>query len=455
MQYDIAIVGGGPGGYVAAIKAAQMGKKTCIIEKDKLGGTCLNIGCIPTKVMLKSAETLKELKNADAFGVIDVDTSKAKLDLEKVQVRKKNIVDQLVAGVGGLLRKNKVDVLVGQGKLLDKNTIQVGDRQVYAKNIIIATGSSSKNLPIKIDSKAKVLTSTQALDLTELPQNITIIGGGVIGIEFAYFLGSLGTKVTILEFLDRILPMIDAEIGQEVTKQLKNMGISIVTGAKVSEIKRDQVIFEKDGQLMEVQADKVLMSVGRIPNVKGLNLEQVGIQTKNGAILTNEFMATNIEGIYAIGDVNGKSMLAHTASKEGIVAVNNICGNKMEMDYSTIPNGIYIQPEIASVGLTEEEARQKYGQIKVGKFPLIANGKAKVSGDERGLIKLIAETKYNEIVGAHIYSSRATDMISELTLAMDLECTAEEIAMAVHPHPTISEAINEACHAVLGRPIHF
>ena len=358
-------------------------------------------------------------------------------------------------GINGLLRANKVEVMVGSASFIDKNTIAVGDRKITGENIIIATGSSAKKLPIPISEKARILTSKEALELEEVPESIIIIGGGVIGIEFAYFLASAGAKVTIVEFLDRILPMVDEEIVAQVTKQLENMGITIYTGAKVTEIKKDSVVFDRDGKTEEIDTKAVLLSVGRAPNFEGLNIESVGIRVEKGAIVVNEYLETNVEGIYAIGDVNGKSMLAHTASMEGIVAVENICGNKTKMDYSKIPSAIYIQPEIASVGLTEKEAVKKYGEIKVGRFPLLANGKAKVEGQEQGLIKVIVEPRLHEIVGVHIYSSRATDMISELVLAMHLEATAEEMTKAVHPHPTISEIIPEAFHAVLGKAIHF
>ncbi len=454
-QYDIAIIGGGPGGYVAAIRAAQMGKKTCIIEKNKLGGTCLNVGCIPTKIMLRSVEALKEIKDSANYGIVNIDTSKVSLDLKRIQERKKNIVNQLVNGINGLLRRNNVEIIKGEAKLLNKNKIQIADREIVAENIIIATGSKAKELPINIDQEANVLTSNQALDINEIPEKIVIIGGGVIGIEFAYFLRSMGTKVTIIEFLDRILPMVDREIADLVQKQLVDMKINIITGARVTDIKKDKLIFEKDGQVMEEDTGKVLLSVGRTPNVRGLNIKNIGLQVRNGAIVTNERLETNIPGIYAIGDVNGREMLAHTASMEAIVAIDNICGIDSKMSYNRVPNAIYIQPEIASVGLTEDEAKKSYRNIKVGRFPLMANGKAKVVGEERGFIKIISEGKYDEIVGVHMYCVNATDMISEATLAMNLESTVNELAMTIHPHPTISEIFFEACQLILDKPIHI
>lgn len=454
-DYEIAVIGGGPGGYVAAIQAAQLGKKTVIVEKEHFGGTCLNVGCIPTKALLRSAESLKEVKEAAKFGVVSLDASKAELDLAKVQDRKKGIIKQLVGGVQGLVKGNGATIKNGEGKLIDAHTIQVGDETFTAENIIIATGSQAKSLPIPVDPKAKVLTSKEMLDIDKKPASVAVIGGGVIGIEFAYFLATIGVDVTVVEFLDRILPMVDEEITTQVTKHLQDLGIKINTSAKVTEITADAVKFEKDGKVQEVKCEQVLMAVGRGPDLTGIDVEALGLKTERGAIVTDLTLKTNIPNIYAIGDVNGKAMLAHTASMEGIVAVKNICGKHAEMDYSKIPSAIYIQPEIASIGLTEKQAKEKYGEIKVGKFPLMANGKAKVAGEERGLVKVITEAKYGEIVGVHLYCIHATDMIAEASVAMNLEATAEEVAMSIHPHPTVSEIMHEAMHAVGGRAIHF
>lgn len=454
-DYEIAVIGGGPGGYVAAIKAAQMGKKTVIIEKENFGGTCLNVGCIPTKALLRSAEALKEVKESSAFGVVDVDTSNATLDLAKVQERKKKVISQLVGGVQGLVKGNGAAIENGEGKLVDAHTIEVNGKKITADNIIIATGSQAKSLPIEISEDATVLTSTEMLDIDKAPESMVVIGGGVIGIEFAYFLATIGVKVSVVEFLDRILPMVDEEITTQVTGHLQDMGINIYTSAKVTEITADSVKFEKDGKVQELPAEQVLMAVGRGPSLDGIDTEALGIKTERGAIVTDNTLKTSVSNIYAIGDVNGKAMLAHTASMEGIVAVENICGEKAVMDYDKIPSAIYIQPEIASVGLTEKQAAEKYGKIKVGKFPLMANGKAKVAGEERGLVKVITEAKYGEIVGVHMYCIHATDMIAEAVVAMKLESTAEEVAMSIHPHPTVSEVMHEAMHAVDGRAIHF
>ena len=454
-DFDIIVIGGGPGGYVAAIKAAQLGKRTAIIEKDSLGGVCLNRGCIPTKVLLRSVESLKEVKESSKFGVVDIDVSKAKLDMVKVQERKKSIISQLVGGVNGLLKGNGVTIIKGEGEIFDKNTVKVGNKTFSTEYIIIATGSVVKSLPISINTEMEVLTSNEILNINKAPKSIAIIGGGVIGIEFAYFFASIGTQVTVIEFLDRILPMVDEEITNQVTSMMESMGVKIHTSAKVTEITKDAVMYEKNGKSESVSVSKVLMSVGRIPSLGGLDCQNLGIKTDRGSIATDLSLKTSVNNIYAIGDVNGKAMLAHTASMEGIVAVENICGHNTIMNYDIIPSAIYIQPEIACVGLTEVQAREKYGSVKVGKFPLIANGKAKVAGEERGLIKVILEPKFNEIVGVHLYCIHATDMIAEAVVAMNLESTAEEVAMSVHPHPTVSEIYHEAFHAALDKAIHF
>ncbi len=454
-DYDVIVIGGGPGGYVTAIKAAQLGKKTLIIEKEHFGGVCLNEGCIPTKTLLRSAEALKEVKESAKFGVIDADVKNAKLDMKKVQNRKNKVVKQLVGGVEGLLKGNKVTIVNGNGSFVDKNTVEANGKKYTAENIIISTGSNVKMLPINVSDKANVLTSKEALNLDYVLEDMVIIGGGVIGIEFAYFLNSIGTKVTVVEFLDRILPMVDTEITDQVTKLLTKSGIKIYTSAKVYEIKDNSVLFEKDGKTVEIPTSSVLMAVGRQANTEGLNLEAVGIKTVRGTIETNLKLQTNVPNIYAIGDVNGKAMLAHTASMEGIIAIENICGHNKEMDYSKIPSAIYIQPEIASVGLTEEQARAQYKNVKVGKFPMLANGKAKVAGEEDGMIKVITDGNLGEILGVHMFCIHATDMIAEATVAMNLEATAQEVINSIHPHPTVSESIHEAFHAAVDKAIHF
>jgi len=453
-KYDIAIIGGGPGGYVAAIKAAQAGKKVCLIEKARLGGVCLNQGCIPTKTLLKSVEVMKTIKESAQFGIANVDVSQATFDMSKLQQRKSQIVNKLTGGVGHLLKANGVKVFNGKAAFLDKNTIQVENAQIKAEDIIIATGSVTFIPPIPCSGDAPIITSEEALDIQEIPAQIVIIGGGVIGMEFAYIFRNLGAQVTVIELMNQILPMVDKEIATEVAKMFQALGVRIFTGAKVTRVEGKKVFYTLDNREEVAEADKVLMSVGRVPNIEGLNIEGIGLKTERKSISVDDSMRTNIPNIYAIGDVNGKLMLAHTASMEGIIAVENICGNNTAMDYTQIPQCIYLQPEIASVGLTEEQAREKYGDIIIGRFPLVANGKATIEGENKGLIKVIIEQKYKQILGVHIYGIHATDMIAELVLAMRLECTAEDVARAVHPHPTVSEIIPEAFHAALGKAIH-
>lgn len=468
-RFDIAVIGGGPGGYVAAIKAGQKGKKVCLVEKDNLGGVCLNQGCIPTKTMIKSVEVLNTVKKCSDFGVIKAETAEAVIDMMKLQQRKGKIVKQLTGGVGALLRGNGVKVYQGSASFLDKSTLKVNEEQIAADNIIIATGSVPAKLPISIsggeycpchapcttkDVCTTIITSEEALELTEIPKTMAVIGGGVIGIEFAYIYANLGTKVTVIEMMDRILPMVDEEITSQVTKMLQKHGIEIYTSARVTNIAGTEVYFEHGGSRKKTEGSKVLVSIGRVPNIEGLNLACLDLKQNNKAIEVDKGMRTNIPGIYAIGDVNGISMLAHTASMEGIIAVENILGGSHTIDYDKIPSCIYVHPEIACVGLTEKQAREKYGEIKVGRFPLAANGKAAVEGSAEGLIKVIAEAKYGEIVGVHIYGIHATDMISESVLAMSLEATVEEIPWAVHPHPTVAEIIPEAFLAAMGKAIH-
>jgi dihydrolipoamide dehydrogenase len=453
-DYDLIVIGGGPGGYVAAIRAAKLGLKTAIAEKEQFGGVCLNRGCIPTKTFLRSLEILNELRDAADFGVSGIDAGNAGLDMKKVQARKKKITSELVVGVNALLKKNKVDILTGEAHIQDRYTVTIGAKIHTTEHIIIATGSEVKSLPDGIIERKEILTSDTVLNLERIPDEITVIGGGVIGVEFAYFFAGAGAKVTIVEFLDRILPTIDEEIADMAADNLRKAGIAIYTGAKVTKITEEAVEFEKDGKMEKVSAVNVLMAVGRAPRL-GADIEKLGIRTEKGAIVTDERMRTSAPNIYAVGDVNGKHMLAHAASAEGIVAVENIAGKDAVIEYGAVPGAIYINPEIASVGMSEAEARARRSDIRVGRFPIAANGKSKVEGDARGLVKVIIDGEYGEILGVHLYCQRATDMIAEAVAAINAEATADEMVRAIHPHPTVSEAIQEAFHAALGGAIHF
>jgi dihydrolipoamide dehydrogenase len=453
-DYDAVIVGGGPGGYVAAIRAAQLGLKVALAEKDRVGGVCLNRGCIPTKTLLRSLEALNEVKAAKSYGVAGLDASKAKLDMKAVQKRKKAVVEELVTGVEYLLKKNGVDVLAGEAKIEDKNAVSVAGKVYSTDNIVIATGSEVKHLPDGIIKRKQILTSDDLLGLDKIPGDIAVIGGGVIGVEFAYFLAGAGAKVTIVEFLDRILPTVDGEIAALVTKDLEALGVVCHTDARVTSITEKAVEFEKNGKTEQVPAKSVLVAVGRAPRIPQ-ELESLGVKTENGAIVTDERLRTNVEGVYAVGDVNGRLMLAHTASMEGIVAAENIAGVDRVMRYDAIPSAVYISPEVASVGLTEEDAKAAFDEVKIGRFPLLANGKAKVAGVSSGSVKVVVDAKYGEVLGVHLYCPHATDMIAEAVVAMNAEASAEEIAASVHPHPTISEAVAEAFHDALGGAIHY
>lgn len=455
-KYDIVVIGAGPGGYVAAIKAGQLGAKVAIIEKNAIGGVCLNIGCIPTKALIKSARVYQEVLNSEEFG-ITLDQKSVKVDIEKVVKRKDIVVKKLTTGVAMLLKKNKVDIITGEAKIVDKNNIEVNGETIQTNNIIIATGASPVIPPIPgvkegIES-GLILTSKEALSLNKIPTNLVVVGGGVIGIEFATIYASFGSNVTVIEMADNILVNIDDEVRTAYLKSLKKQNINVITKGAVTKVEKDKVIYTLDGKNHEVPADKVLMSVGMRPNTKGL--EHLGFEITRQGITTNEKLETTVKGIYAIGDVNGKYMLAHVASAEGIIAAENIMGKNALMDYNKVPSGIYGTPEIANVGLTEQQAKQQGIDYIVSKFPLVANGKSLAEGEVDGFIKIIANKKYNEIIGVHILAPHATDLISEAVVLMELEGTAYELAKAIHPHPTLSESIMEAAHGIIDKPIHM
>lgn len=452
-QYDITILGAGPGGYVAAIKAAQLGAKVALIEKDVVGGICLNHGCIPTKTLLKNVKVYKTIKEAATFGVNVI--GEVSVDWTKMVARKNKVVKQLTGGVGFLLKKNKVDVFQGVGEVMSSHEIKVNDQIIQTKKLIIATGSSAIVPPIpgvKESYEAGfVLTSKELLNIDKIPEKLVIVGGGVIGVEFATIFSSVGSKVTIVEKMPTILPMIDEEVRSAYAKNLIKSGIEIITGAEVNQISNKEVHYVLDGKNNVLSTDVVLMSVGTRANSKGL--EKLNLTMDRSNIQTDEFLRTNVPDVYAIGDVNGKYMLAHVASHEGIIAVEHALGlSPKPMNYNLIPQAIYGSPEIASVGLTEKEAKEKGIDYRISSFPLQASGKALADNEKEGFVKLIFNKKYNELIGAHIYAYQATELITELTLGLKLEVTAEEIANTIHPHPTLSEIILEAS---LDKPIHI
>ena len=469
-EYDLVILGGGTGGYVAAIRASQLGLKTAIVEKGKLGGTCLHKGCIPSKALLRSAEVFATTKRGEDFGVITSDVS---LDFGKVQARKNKIIDQLHKGVQHLMKQGKIDVYEGIGRILGPSifspmpgTISVEmnngteNEMLIPKNVIVATGSRPRTLPgLEIDGQL-VISSDEALQLEALPKSIIIVGGGVIGIEWASMLSDFGIKVTVIEFADRIIPTEDKDISKEMQRVLKKRGINLVTSAKVlpETIIKDQEVSisaEVKGVLKQFKAEKLLVSVGRQANLEGIGLENTDIQTENGFIVTNEFYQTKESHIYAIGDVIGGLQLAHVASHEGIIAVEHIAGEKPSpMNYNLVSRCIYSNPEVSSVGITEEQAKEKGHKLKIGKFSFRAIGKALVFGDSDGFVKIVADSETDDILGVHMIGPHVTDMITEAGLAMVLDATPWEIAHTIHPHPTLTEAIGEAALAVDGKAIH-
>lgn len=472
-EYDVVILGGGTGGYVAAIRAAQLGLKTALVEQGQLGGTCLHKGCIPSKALLKSAEVFDTAKNqAAAFGV---DTKEVTLDFSRVQARKEGIIKQLHSGVTALMKKGKIDVFEGLGRMLGPSifspmpgTISVemnnGDENemLILKNLIIATGSRPRTLPgLDIDEQ-QVMSSDGALSMEELPTSIIIVGGGVIGIEWASMLNDFGVNVTVIEYADRIIPTEDEDISKEMKKLLTKKGITFVTSAKVlpdTLVKTtDSVTIsaELNGEATTYTAEKMLVSVGRQANVEGIGMDNTEIELENGYIKTRPTFQTREHHIYAIGDVIGGLQLAHVASHEGIAAVEHIAGLKNgPIDYTKISRCIYSSPEASSVGITEKQAKEQGLDVKIGKFPFMAIGKALVNGNSDGFVKIVADKNTDDILGVHMIGAHVTDLISEAGLAMVLDATPWEVASTIHPHPSLSEVMGEAALAVDGKAIHM
>ena len=463
-KIDIIVIGGGPGGYVAAIRAAQLGFKTAVIEKENLGGICLNWGCIPTKALLKSAEVYDIVKNrAGSFGV---KTEGVDFDFAKIIKRSRNVSKKVSKGVEFLMRKNEIEHIKGFGKISAGNKIDVLDpggkmiEQIESDKILIATGAHPRTFEqIPVDRK-KIITSSEAMTLEKQPESLVIIGAGAIGVEFAYFYNTLGTKVTIIEMLDRILPVEDREISDVLAKSLKKSGIKILTSTSVSkaEVVEGNVIvtFEKEGKKDTISAELALNAVGVTGNITGFGLEELGVETDRRFIKVDKNYKTNIPDIYAIGDVNGPPWLAHVASVEGITCVERIKGMDIpNVNYNAIPGCTYCNPQVASIGLTEEKALEQGKQIRVGRFPYTASGKAGAVGEREGMVKLIFDDEYGELLGAHIVGAEATDMIAELGIAISHEADYESILRTVHAHPTLSEMVMEAAGNAYGESIHI
>ena len=460
-SYDLIVLGSGPGGYVAAIRGSQLGLKTAIIEKESLGGVCLNWGCIPTKALLKSAQVFEYLKKADQYGL---SANKIDKDFSSVVKRSRSVADGMSKGVNFLMKKNKIDVINGFGKILPEKKVSVedeGKEKIYsATNIIIATGARSREInSIKQDRK-KIIGYREAMVLPKQPKKMIIVGSGAIGVEFAYFYNSMGTEVTVVEYLDRILPVEDKDISNQLAKSFKKSGINLMTSSEVisSETKGKGVKLQvkSSGQISELVADIVISAVGIKSNIENIGLEETGIAVDNDKILVDEFYKTNIPGYYAIGDIISGQALAHVASAEGILCVEKIAGHDVEaLDYKNIPGCTYCSPEVSSVGYTEEEAKDKGYSIKVGKFPFSASGKAQASGKPEGFIKVIFDEKYGEWLGCHMIGDGVTDMIAEAVLGRKLESTGKEILKTVHPHPTMSEALMESVADAYDEVIHL
>ncbi|MBK6538622.1 MAG: dihydrolipoyl dehydrogenase [Ignavibacteria bacterium] len=461
-EFDVIVIGSGPGGYTTAIRASQLGFKTGIIERDRLGGICLNWGCIPTKALLKNAELMNGMKHLSDFGIT---YDNLKFDFEKIIARSRGVADVSEKGVRYLMKKNKIEVIEGTAYINKNKTLTITDKsgkeieKVTAKHIIIATGARARTLGnLKFDEK-KILSSTGAMTAKELPKKMTIVGSGAIGAEFAYFYNAFGTEVTIIEMLPTILPIEDKDSSDIVAREFKKSGIKILTDTKTEsvEIKGNKVITKVTGKNNEeIESDVVLIAIGVLGNVENLGLEELGVTVEKGSIKVDKDYKTNIEGIYAIGDVNGPPWLAHVASSEGINCIEKIKGMHVpDIDYNTIPGCTYCQPQVASVGLTEKKAIEQGYEINVGKFPFSASGKSRAMGETVGMIKVIFDKKYDELLGAHIVGVEATELITEFVLAKSLEATHEQILKTVHAHPTLSEANMEAVGVAYNEAINI
>ncbi|MDM8521554.1 dihydrolipoyl dehydrogenase [Anaerolineales bacterium HSG6] len=456
-NYDTIVIGGGPGGYVSAIKASQLGQKTALIEAKHLGGICLNWGCIPTKSLLRNAEVINLLREGKKYGF---SLENLTVDYSIAHKRSRKVSGRLTKGIAFLMKKNKIDVYEGYGTLTSSTQVEVNGETHTAKNIIIATGSRARTIPgVEVNGKT-VLTYHETLQLTEAPKSMVVIGAGAIGMEFSYVFNSYGTDVTVVEMLPNVLPLEDIEVSKEIGKQFKRHKINVHADTRVEKIDDHgdsvTITISKGDKTETIQAEKVLVSIGVVPNSENLGLEAAGVATtEQGHIAVDDQMRTNVSNIYAVGDVTGKLALAHVGSAQGIIAAEAIAGRETSvLKYENMPRCTYTHPEVASVGLTETQAKEQGYEVKVGKYSFQANGKALGMGENAGFVKIVAEAKYNEILGMHMVGPHVTEMLAGPTGMINLESTLEELAHTVHPHPTLSEVIMEATHAALGEPIH-
>jgi dihydrolipoamide dehydrogenase len=467
MSYDVVVLGSGPGGYVAAIRASQLGFKTAIIEKESLGGICLNWGCIPTKALLKSAQVFEDIKHASSYGI----EASGKADFAAVIKRSRGVADKMSKGVTFLMKKNKIDVVQGFGKLVSKGKVEVSaadgsKKTVEGKHIIIATGGRSRELPSMKQDGQKIIGYREAMNLPSQPKSMIVVGSGAIGVEFGYFYNSMGTKVTIVEFMPRVVPVEDEDISKELDKNFKKNGIEIMTSSEVTKVDTSgngvkATVKTADGE-KTIEADVLLSAVGVAANIEGIGLEELGIKTDKGRITVDKHYRTNVPGVYAIGDCVPGQALAHVASKEGIICVEAIAYNEKKydhqpeaLDYNNVPGCTYCYPEIASVGFTEKQAKDAGYEVKVGKFPLSAAGKASAAGHNEGFVKVIFDAKYGEWLGTHMIGYNVTEMIAETVVARKLETTYHEVLNSIHPHPTMSENVKEAIEVAYGEAIHI
>lgn len=465
MQYDVTVIGSGPGGYVAAIRCAQLGMKTAIIEKyPDLGGTCLNVGCIPSKALLDSSEHFHNAQTS--FKTHGIELSNLKVDFGQMIKRKDDVVKQMNNGVNFLMKKNKIDVHIGTGSFVDKNTIKItnkeGEKEIKTDKVIIATGSKPASLPFAQIDKKRIITSTEALSLKEIPKHMIVIGGGIIGMELGSVYARLGAKITVVEYLDSIIPTLDKTLGRELQRSTKKLGIDFKLSHKVTAVenKGKSVVVKaenKKGEEVNIEADYCLIAIGRRPYTEGLGLDKVGIPTdKAGRVEVDDNLRTNVDNIYAIGDVIKGPMLAHKAEEEGVFVAEKIAGQKPHVNYLLIPGVVYTWPEVASVGYTEEQLKEKGQAYKTGSFPFKASGRATASMDTDGQVKVLADEKTDEILGVHIIGPRAADMIAEAVVAMEFRASAEDVARMSHAHPTYTEALKEACLAATeNRALHI
>ncbi|MGC1244504.1 MAG: dihydrolipoyl dehydrogenase [Chryseosolibacter sp.] len=464
MQYNVTVIGSGPGGYVAAIRCAQLGFKTAIIEKyDTLGGTCLNVGCIPSKAMLDSSEHFQNAKTH--FAEHGIDIPEPKVNFSQMVKRKGEVVKSNVDGIAFLMKKNKIDVYTGIGSFVDKNTIRVSGKDgketvITTENVIIATGSKPAPLPFAPFDKKRIISSTEALELKEVPKHLIVVGGGVIGMELGSVYARIGSKVTVVEFLDSLIPTMDGTMGKELLKSTKKLGMEFFLGHKVTSLenKGKEVVLKaesKDGKSIELKGDYCLVSIGRRPYTDGLGLDKVGIDLEKGQISVDDHLKTKVDNIYAIGDVVRGAMLAHKAEEEGVYVAERLAGQKPHVNYLLIPGVVYTWPEVASVGFTEEQLKSSGRAYKVGSFPYKALGRARASMDTDGLVKVLADKQTDEILGMHIIGARAADMIAAGVTAMEFRASAEDVARMSHAHPTYMEGVREAClAATANRPLH-